>query len=695
MSYNEMFVEGRQTDMSSDFSSLLTFMIDDIKNFGSRNTSRSLTIILPGTARNNDNFGNIFDFKSSNLYDPALKNVGYNFNAAIGAKVIIFQDRAQVFKGELRLLEIIIDKGVIEYEVSVIGELGGFIFALGNKKLDALDFSNYNLTYTADNIIASWNNPGGSGVYFPHIDYGMASTDKHNWQYKTFRPALYAKEYIDKISIGSGYSILCPLFDTSRFKALVIPSTTKELSKTSDVSFKASSVVNQSFNYTTDVNTNNPSHKISLEVLSVQGNFSKATDNKSFTYLSPNPITEKVEFLVTGTFTKTTNNSHFIVSLYKNGFAYYSGVLPANQFGDTSVGGTFSVGNNPGYPAIVISQNDVITLELAFVGSGSYTISMDSATIFINNASNLLIPLNLGEQILINDTIPKNKLQAEFFTDILKLFNLYVIEDKYTANKLIITPFIDFYLTGVTPIDWSNKMNRDKPQRLKPCSEMNARYYNFKYKDDSDFYNEEYRKRYNKNYGDYIYDSQFEFSNDNTDLPINFSGTPLVGYNGEDKVYSTIFKKSNNIEENIDSNIRILQTKKVVSNPWNILNGDTVLSTINVYGYAGHLDSPDTPSNDLNFGVPEQLYFAAVAGALQVNQFNVYYSSYMAEITDKDSKMLTANFWLTPDDIQELDFSRFIYIDGSLFRINKIEDYNASIDDDCQVELLKVINTKY
>jgi hypothetical protein len=44
----------------------------------------------------------------------------------------------------------------------------------------------------------------------------------------------------------------------------------------------------------------------------------------------------------------------------------------------------------------------------------------------------------------------------------------------------------------------------------------------------------------------------------------------------------------------------------------------------------------------------QQLFFVLVAGAcLTATQFNVYWSPYMAEITDKDSKLLTAKFYLT------------------------------------------------
>ena len=115
----EIYIEGKKLDVMKDDPSLLTFQVDDIKDFSSRNTTFSKTIILPGTANNNKLFGSIFDVKIQNPYTPANDNVGTNFNASVGASCLIFQDRLQVFKGTLRVLEVIIDNGQIEYEVSV------------------------------------------------------------------------------------------------------------------------------------------------------------------------------------------------------------------------------------------------------------------------------------------------------------------------------------------------------------------------------------------------------------------------------------------------------------------------------------------------------------------------------------------------------------------------------------------------
>ena len=81
----QIYIEHELADISQEFSVLLTFAIDDIKDFGSRNTTYSKTIILPGTQRNNRIFGNIWDLNNSIDYDPASRNVLGNFNPSVAA----------------------------------------------------------------------------------------------------------------------------------------------------------------------------------------------------------------------------------------------------------------------------------------------------------------------------------------------------------------------------------------------------------------------------------------------------------------------------------------------------------------------------------------------------------------------------------------------------------------------------------
>lgn len=153
-----------------------------------------------------------------------------------------------------------------------------------------------------------------------------------------------------------------------------------------------------------------------------------------------------------------------------------------------------------------------------------------------------------------------------------------------------------------------------------------------------------------------------------------------------------MFKKNSGVEEKTETVIRILQSKKITGvTSWDLKDGVTVLDTLTEYGYGGNYDDPDAPANDIHFGVPKELFFILLTGAINVTQFNVYWSSYMAEITDKDSKLLTAYFKLTNKDIFNLDFSKMVYIDGSYWRLNRVVDWNASEPEVCKCELLKAI----
>ena len=272
-----------------------------------------------------------------------------------------------------------------------------------------------------------------------------------------------------------------------------------------------------------------------------------------------------------------------------------------------------------------------------------------------------------------------------------------VDEDKFKEKHLVIKPWVDFFnLDPLTYEDWSAKVDRSKQIRIKPMSELNSRYYELSYKQDNDFYNEGYKKKYNEGYGNRFFDNGFEFSKDTDKVEIIFANTVLLGYSGEDKIVPTVFKKTNDIEERIDHVIRIMQAKKVTGvSSWDIMNGTTVLSSHTDYPYAGHLDDPDVPDADICFGVPKELFFGLVSGDLSNNLFNVYYSPYMAEITDKDSRLLQCMLKLTDSDIFNLDFAKFKFIDGGLYRLNKISDYAAGENETTKCELLRVIYTTY
>lgn len=687
MIHTEIFIENKRLDITEDISTLLTFAIDDVKDFASRNTSFSKTIVLPGTSNNNKLLGDIFDARVANEYDSTVDNVETNFNASVGADCLIFSDHIQIFKGTFRILEIIIDKGVPEYECAVFGELTGLVGALGNNKLEDLDFSAYDSIWNAANVIASWDAAPGTGINYPLIDYGGVSVAKVDYDIRAFRPALFVREYIDKMLTDASYSWSCDLFNTARFKSLVIPNNQKSLqvltSKMIDSVDSSTQVIIQN-----GVIQEAPIPHANRTLV----NFTYAAG--VYTYTGVDTITLRLAVGIVGDYYSTIENVQ--IGIKRNGSQIYTHV-PFLVF----TGGTTPVTFNETFPDVFTSVNTGDTIEVfAKVANnvGSYRLR----TTFTYLTAYLGVPIYadapVGSTLVINDILPKNILQKDFLTSILKLFNLYVYEDRFSVRKLFIKPYVDFYDLNVSGIvDWNYKLDRGRPYRLKPMSELNSRYYEFKFKPDADYYNESYRKRYNEGYGDYLYDSAFEFVNEKNTLELIFSASVLVGYLGTDKVAAALYKKVSGIEEATDTNIRILQTKKILAvTSWSLKDGVSVLQAGNTaYGYGGHYDDPDAPADDIQFGVPRELFFTLAAGAINVTQFNVYWSSYMAEITDKNSKMLTGYFKLTNKDIFDLDFSKLIYLDGSYWRLNKITDWNASTPDVCMAELLKVIYLYY
>jgi hypothetical protein len=789
-----LFIEGQELDVNEGFTHQITYAVDDINNIDSKSTAFSKTIILPGTANNNKLLGNIFEFGNANLTQDGVPNVGYNFNASKSAKILVEINGLIILKGVLRLMEIVIDGENIEYEIALFGELGGFVSKLGNKKLENLDFKEYDHVYNATNIINSWNqnktyssvyalfdstekkirileilkildgdiitiaNTGsnngdytvistnifysvffqgfvtdifvqenvttaidsttditipqkGIGYFYPLIDYGRVSLDKQNFFYKTLRPALYVREYMDKIITNAGYTYESNFFNTNFFKRLIVPNNDNGfIRKDRTLYIDAEKTSDQTESILRDITS---PWSITIKTVPILFQTNTLTNftysNGEYTYTGTDEIGVNIilNLLVNYTFTLIQCKAVAKIKIKKGTVDLQSYDLTGDTF---EINTTFQTTIKPNEK---ISANIYLWMSNPFPGTGfneSISITVfDNSTLQVSKNPEGFIEYQLDDTIEINNTLPYNVLQKDFFASILKMFNLMVTEDKYKENHLIIEPWVDFYdLNRTSYLDWTNKLDRSEPIRLKPMSEVNARFYEFKYKSDSDYYNEKYKKKFNEGYGDRKFDNQLEFAKETSSNEVIFSATPLLGYQNRDKIVPTILKWDGTIngseyvnEEQVGSNIRILQVKKITDvAEWDILDGYPEATgpisggdNLTVYGYAGHLDDPDAPNVDLNFGATQELYFNLATGALSNNMFNAYYSSYMAEITDKDSRLLTAKFKLTEKDIFNLDFGKFIWIDGVLYRLIKIYDYSEG--ELCKVDLLRVIYTTY
>lgn len=706
----QIFVEGFELDLTDDIACEISYVIDDVKDFGSKNTSYSKTIVIQGSQKNNKIFNHISELgrfiaiENVNLYAP---NVNENYTAANGSNCIILVDNIQIFKGKLRVMEIVKYANHVEYECAVFGELGGFYYELskgissgtdntsvGSKLLEHINFTDLDHFWTYANITASWTNRGtnpGVGYFYPLIDYGkVAETATRNHYFdQALRPAIYVREYIERIFALSGYTYECDFFDTAFFKRLIVPNNSDTLK----------AYVNILLNNTaTSGIVNNPSAgtSVAFAFTSNLRNFTTFGTNE-FKYTGATTVASGI-FNIKLDFTLQLQDATAEFWLYKNGAQYrflgnrnsYSGYIttenPIWNFNFTDT----------------ISTNDVYSIRVIkttgtymYVGVNNFTWSIQT------QVKQLATAIFNTDKLNMSAVVPQNVKITDFFTSLLKMFNLYVVEDKFISKKLIITPYIDFYLNE--DLDWSSKLDRNQEIRLKPMGELNARVFNFKYKEDDSYWNKLYKDKFNEGYMDFAYDTEYEYAKDKEDLEVIFSSTVNYAPAGQDKIVPALYKEGNFADESVSSsNIRILQTKMLTVSNWDLKNssGGNIQTNITQFPYAGMWEHPTVPDNgtyfqSLGWASPREIYYNITGTTVNYGLFNSFWSQYFAEITNPNSTILTASFWLTSMDIRTLDFAKNILIDGTMWRINQVEGYDPLSNRPTKVELLKVIDTIY
>ena len=289
--------------------------------------------------------------------------------------------------------------------------------------------------------------------------------------------------------------------------------------------------------------------------------------------------------------------------------------------------------------------------------------------------------------------LPNNIKQKDFLTSVNKMFNLIYEPDPNNANNFIIEPAPTFYQNYGEVLDWSQKLDISQTITSEILSNTQARRNKFMYTADKDYWNTYYTSATNQIYGQYEWDINNDFITGETDIQPIFSPTIIDLLLGSQNIYlPTIINSSygsgNNTQTTNGFNIRILY-KNILPTNSDIFNFNGI--TYSFYPYAGAFDNPISPSVSLNFGQVPAFYpnFTDTVN----NLFYLYYQDQMEEISDKDSRIVTAYFNLTSQDINNFSFANTIFftIDGNdgYYRVNKIIDYDPSQEISTQVELIK------
>jgi len=689
-----LFVEGIEADTLGDIDVDFTFSVSDISDIERRNTSYSKTITLPSTAKNQQLFGNIFDISVNNDFYEEDVNIGVNFNPAKQAQAQIFLDNVKIFDGVLRMMKINSLEGDIIYEVNVFGRLRDILHELGDKTLADLDFADYDHVWNRTNIEDSWDRTewvdGEDNYVYPLVDYGY-SVDSISYPIKNFKPAVFISEILKRIFAEANFQVTAPFFSSFYFRKLLLITAEKTITR------ESTTLLNQNPNLFLDEVTTEAdfSHLLVFSNVEASG-FTISNGGTRFTWTKAQSLNTglnlnlKIAFEALQGYTDNV----WTISVLKNG---------SEIFYDSRLVSFISAGQVFNWDVAIsggvdLATNNFFEIRLTgeIAGSGTNTqlqtevVIQPTGSFKIGNTVPVAVEVEEGDTMKIQYTLPKSMKQRDFLKSIISMYNLYVTQDRLRTNVLEIIPYNDFYRTFKDEaIDWSDKLDQSQEISITPLSELTAKEYRLTFDDDADYWSTSYKTKFNQAYGESRTIIDNDFVLDTKTVKVVFS-PPVMREQVAGQIMIHLYKVENGVKVPDNFKPRIAYWKpQVECTSWNITYASGNVAYTN-YPYAGHLDDPITPTTDVLFANPREVYFS-IGVYPGVNLYTEYYQGLITAIGDRNSRLLEGYFYLTPIDIMNLDFRTIVKVGVHFFQLEKVDKYNPIANGLCYVSLFKIL----
>jgi hypothetical protein len=718
-----IIVEGKELDIINDVDVEFTYTISDLREIDKRKTSFSKTIVLPNTPNNANIFGYIFDVAVETEYDPLQKNIGINFNPGKIAKCNIYKDNVIIFNGVLRLIEIIIVDGEITYECNVFGKLKDILYKLKESYIDELNWDDTIVQPTLSDKINRMQNKyiwGGGPVgefNYPLVDYGNTPNWKDIEQLNIL-PQVFVREIIKRIFDFAQFTFDCPFFNTNYFKRLLLISGggKNEYLRKEWVSFFHSNFVGSGacgaflrpsisgFNdygaateFTTGVIFGGPAIRFNrTEQLSI-----RFQDEWTISIANIRCQTFYVKIglwkHVAGSGTASQQQGWYYENNYQNP---NPGVYPWSILDTVNIDTAVTInedspGNEWFYIQMTVQPVGAGTSGGCQIG-GNYNYIFSQLTFegsFFYSPTPIPAPVN-RKPVPIGTYISHIKC-TDFLKSIILMHNLFIETNPLNDTELIITPYPLYYDDfKVNADDWTDLLDRSQEIKITPLSELTNFEYVFTYDDDNDYWTEVYKRRWFTNYGSAIITIDNDFLPEQKRSKVVF-GPPIMITN-DSKTMIHLYKVDLNTgqkkPDNFKSRIAVCNFQSMPTGESWIFRDSGTSQAFNMffYQYAGHLDDPRNPTYDILFGPPQEIYFQTDGAYTNSNLYSVYWEILINRISDHNSRLLTAYFYLTPNIIQNLDFARLIKVGNHYYILISIENYNPNGDGLAKAQLFKI-----
>jgi hypothetical protein len=733
----ELYINNRLIDIDQTLPFPLTFNIADIRDVSARKGNKSKTITIPGTNANSAIFRSIFLLTYSDQTTPT-NSVILDFDPSIKATARYYNNGILEFNGIAQLQECKLINGTWSFDLTLVSDTIDYISRMNKVKINELDFTEYNHALTKANQFETWSGFNqvngvstsiqtgldwtGEGYYYGLIDYGYPRTTTDKFDCDQIPPQVFVYGILKKLFDYAGITWNSTFLESQRFKKLLMAYFGGNFPTITPAQQANDSVLANEINNASGfiVNGSNQATGYGSGLVSfVDANISDVVD-VSVTSDPLSQTTSSSPFVInagtTGMYTVEYSGNHQLeikfdqttINTFRvrlNFFIFKNGTIIATEsiyqdnvlsvIGDYLNNFTFNYSRQ-----VNCTINDQIKFGVTLVVEAGLSVGFDNLTRTIEltstgaqvNFMKTIQELVPGGTVAVGSFLP-DMTGDVFLKGIITMFNLMVKPSTQDSSVLEIEPLSEFYNSSQDALDWTQLVDYSKELTVQPTINYASKEYNFDFKQDGDYWNTQYQNEYLDNYGEFQILSQSQYATQVTKMALPFSQKPLV------EIHPSLIVPAS-YQVNFDSagagqvvpkkgSAFIVYVGAMRTADWKYHDEFNHQNNLTEYPYVGHLDDIDTPTSDLNFGVPQSVYYPATV--YTNNNLLQYHNTFIQELISRYGKLLTCFAKIDTSIINTLDFRNLININGVVYRLQKISDYDSTKDRTTQIELLRLI----
>jgi hypothetical protein len=563
----------QRLDLFKDEKISITSQIGNANDIGKLYTDYTQSFTIPASKNNNQILSHWYESSIDNGFDHRMR-----YDAFIEVNTHRFKD------GTIQLEKADKKDGFIEsYTVTFYGNLVQLKDIIKDEKLQSLDFSSFNHTYSSTDVRNRITSGSAFDIRYPLI----GNANKYSYQdgsptdittiggaikFNELFPAITVQNIFNKIQAKYGVTFNGSFFNLKQWTELYLylkqgltlsyTSEQKPLNFTSIITTSPNTATFPEFNLTTDTLTTN-------------WNFPSYGNSQYFE--------------VSITISTTTPTIPYVLYTYKNGVLLSAITQTGNQ--------TIQVDrvrrrDDP-------TANHRYTFKIAATAPLTYTATLNYFKAYFtytietpNNVWKYIYSkaitdsnVNISSVINIGSYMPDIKI-IDFITGIIKAFNLMIIPRPNNTYEFL--PLEMYYNAGkildITEYTYEDEMSINKPKLFKSI--------NFTYEESKNILNEAYKGLYQQNYGDLIYNSERITENSTYDIKLPFENV-LFEVPTQGKLFQTATLIDKDLKPYVPKPMLIYMNQRVTG-----LTGTDQIYVTNSVGAATQISAYNRFSNE-------------------------------------------------------------------------------------------------